>query len=392
MQVSGIHNPKRGIMNAKTIEPGIVQLGPGTYRVEVRVRVKSRIVERHETVGGTREKARERRYQLKRELRERKPAGSLKFPFTTFSDVLRIYREKRGPFSIYYERSVKAIENDFGLVLLEDFADRFEEYVRLLKVTPSRLGTPRSPAAINRPISIVRAAFSICYALGLIKTNPVTKVRFPEMEEIPRDITISEEDRGKLIEAALKDPRTAHLADAINYAMQVPIRKSELVNMKIEDIDLFGVHPSVRVRNGTTKNDSGSWKPIPPDMLDFFVRRKSEAKSKDEPVFGRFVNGTTKDRSGDNARFKGLGDFKNAWDTVRREAGLPRIHFHDTRHVSATNLIDNGTPEQVVMTIAGWKTNMLRIYYHRDPKKALGLVCFARRCEDDVKTSELKTG
>jgi integrase len=127
-------------------------------------------------------------------------------------------------------------------------------------------------------------------------------------------------------------------------------------------------------------------------MMEFFIRRKREAKSKEEPVFGRMVKGSRNERSNDNAHFAGLGCFQNAWDTVRREAGLPDIHFHDTRHVSATNLIDNGTPEQVVMTIAGWKTNMLRTYYHRDPKKALGLVCFGRGCEDDVKMRMQKAG
>jgi hypothetical protein len=44
--------------------------------------------------------------------------------------------------------------------------------------------------------------------------------------------------------------------------------------------------------------------------------------------------------------------------------------------MAATALIDNGTPEQVVMTVANWKTNMLRNYYHREPKKALELVRF----------------
>jgi hypothetical protein len=39
-------------------------------------------------------------------------------------------------------------------------------------------------------------------------------------------------------------------------------------------------------------------------------------------------------------------------------------------------MVDNGTPEQVVMSAAGWKTNMLRTYYSRGDKKALGLVRF----------------
>jgi integrase len=379
-------------MNARTKEPGIEQLEPGKYRVSVRVRVNGKITERRETVDGTKEQARDRKYQLKRELREGKPAGSLKFPFETFADALRIYREKRGPFSNQYEQCIKKVENDLGIALLVGFEDRFEEYVRLLKIMPSERGKPRSPASINRPIEIAKAVFSICFALGFIKINPITNARFPEAKEIPRDVTISDEDRTILIKVALRNKRTAHLADAINFAMQVPIRKSELVNLRIADVDLFSGSPSVRIRNGTTKNDSGTWKPIPPDMLGFFTRRKGQAKSKDEFVFGRIIKGDRKDRACSKERFVGLGDFKSAWNTIREDAGLPKIHFHDTRHVSATNLIDNGTPEQVVMTIAGWKTNMLKTYYHREPKRALELVRFGRPCEDDVKTPMQKAG
>jgi integrase len=71
-----------------------------------------------------------------------------------------------------------------------------------------------------------------------------------------------------------------------------------------------------------------------------------------------------------------LGDFKTAWKRCLRLAGIRDFHFHDTRHISASNLLDNGTPEQVVMQVAGWKTNMLRTYYHRSGKKALDLVRF----------------
>jgi hypothetical protein len=45
--------------------------------------------------------------------------------------------------------------------------------------------------------------------------------------------------------------------------------------------------------------------------------------------------------------------------------------------MAATALIDNGTPEQAVMTVVNWKTNMLRNYYHQEPKKALELVRFS---------------
>jgi integrase len=85
-----------------------------------------------------------------------------------------------------------------------------------------------------------------------------------------------------------------------------------------------------------------------------------------------------------------LGDFKRAWNRCKRLAGISGLKFHDTRHISATELINNGTPEQVVMQVAGWKTNMLKNYYHRNPQKALELVRFSGKREDqceDLKTA-----
>ena len=56
--------------------------------------------------------------------------------------------------------------------------------------------------------------------------------------------------------------------------------------------------------------------------------------------------------------------------------------MHDLRHVAATRMVNDGTPEQVVMQVAGWKTNLLRVYYNRNPMKALELVRFSPRCEN----------
>jgi integrase len=140
--------------------------------------------------------------------------------------------------------------------------------------------------------------------------------------------------------------------------------------MTVDDLDLF--NSVIRIRNGETKNGAGLWKPIPPDMREYFRSIPAGCKY----LFYR----QEKDC------YCGLGDFKNAWKHCLKLAGIFDFRFHDTRHCSASALIDNGTPEQVVMTIAGWKTNMLRTYYHREPKKTLELVRFSPDCGHIVDT------
>ena len=144
--------------------------------------------------------------------------------------------------------------------------------------------------------------------------------------------------------------------------------------MRTEDLDLF--RNAIRVRNGTTKNDQGCWKPVPPDMVAYFRSIPTQCPF----LFYRFEKGS----------YRPLGDFKKAWKRCLRLAGIQGFRFHDSRHISATNLLDNGTPEQVVIAVAGWKTNMLRTYYHRSGKKSLELVRFTATGGHLVDTCEVR--
>jgi integrase len=364
----------------------------GCWRVKARVRYCGKILQKQCTLppGRMKEDAKALLEQIKKDLRhgQKNAVCSLKLPIELFKDILRVYREKspHAPFSEKHEAAVDKLDNDLGNVIIEAFPDRFEEYLKLIMRQDSPEKKPKSSATHNRPIEIARAAFNICHTLGHVSGNPITRARFPKMKETPRDVSLSEDERGSLIEVARKNRHTVHIADALNYFLQVPCRKSEIVRMKVRDIDLFS--KGIRIRNGTTKNEQGVDKPIPPNMLDFFTKRVKESKSPEEPVFCRVVKGSRKDREGREPRIMPLGDFKTAWRTVRKDAGLPGLRIHDTRHVSATTLIDNGTPEQVVMMVAGWKTNMLRTYYHRNPKKSFSLIQFSPKREHSVNTPE----
>lgn len=142
--------------------------------------------------------------------------------------------------------------------------------------------------------------------------------------------------------------------------MMIPIRKGELIHLKKDSLDL--INSVIRLRNGTTKNNRGTDIPIPPDMLEYFRTLPKET----DYLFYR--------KEGE--RYFPLGDFKTAWKRVKSLAGIGDFHFHDLRHISATELIDAGTPANVVMTIANWKTDMLSRYYHLSPKKILESVQF----------------
>jgi len=65
-----------------------------------------------------------------------------------------------------------------------------------------------------------------------------------------------------------------------------------------------------------------------------------------------------------------LVSIQRAWTDVRKRAGFPDLRLHDLRHVSVTDLADGNVPERIIMSIAGWRENMLHVYYKRQGKKS----------------------
>jgi len=101
------------------------------------------------------------------------------------------------------------------------------------------------------------------------------------------------------------------------------------------DLDL--VNGAIRVKAEISKNDRGCWKPIPPDMASYFQTLPKET----EYLFYRAVE----EKKTGKVQYFGLGSFHSAWYRCLKLAGLTGLHFHDTRHMAATSLIDNGTLE-----------------------------------------------
>jgi len=359
---------------------GYRKLKNGRYCIIARIRVDKKIRQKRITKKVSCEQAKRLFEELKKELRDTSRSSlTVTTDQSTFKDLLELHRRKskKAPFSLSYNIQIDRLIKKFGDVPLSIFADRFEKYYDLLRMSVSETtGKPLSNHSINRQVEIVKAAYNTYVDLGKIELNPITKRRFPILKTIPRDIIIHDDDQNRLIE--VMKARAPHLIPITRFALQVPCRKDELVNMKKRDLDL--INNCIRVRNGTSKNDEGMYKPIPANMINYFRTLPKET----EYLFYRVIKGSRKDRAGTGAQYVCLGDFKKAWRSCLKDAELEYLRFHDTRHVSASDMVDSGTPSEVVNTVAGWKTDMLKRYYHRNPKKALQLVKFRKdegKCE-----------
>lgn len=358
----------------------------GKYCIVARVRIGGKIISKQDTLSCTREQAKARHEQLKAEIRSGAPENRSLIDsrkISTFGELLSLYKDylsKCGKLSISHEKKIDRIKTELGMCPLNSFVDRFEAWLEIErhivrnKHGEAIPGRKASPAKVNRTIEIVKAAFNVGLKLKVVKTNPIDKIRFPKVKQIAKDAYLSPEQIDSLL--GIVESERPHILSIVKFALQVPCRKNELVNAKIGDLDL--INNVIRIRNGESKNDEGNYKPIPPNMLSYF---RNLPKDTEYLFFRRDEDGICRP----------LGNFRRAYKYCLKKAKITGITFHSTRHISATNMIDRGTPEQVVLTVANWKTNMLRDYYHREPKKALGLIQWETpgigHCEGIVKAS-----
>jgi integrase len=60
-----------------------------------------------------------------------------------------------------------------------------------------------------------------------------------------------------------------------------------------------------------------------------------------------------------------MTSWRTAWRSIRKQAGLENIRFHDGRHTAITTLAENGTPDWVIQAQVGHvDPQMMKTYSH----------------------------
>lgn len=340
--------------------------GSDSWVIQVAIVRNGNQYRRQETIKGSRRGA-ERRYlevihELEDEAEQARPNRSLTF----FSEAIEFYKV-RSCVNPRSETYLEALKEHLGKARIVEMKEPFEAFLYGLKSRLNRRKKPYSNGSINAYLAYAKAALNMCVQHEKIERNPLHCLKPLKAEA--RDKSLSVEERTKLLAALSED--APYLLPLVRYCLQVPCRRGEMVTARRADFNVFS--NAIRIRNGMTKNDAGVWKPIPPDMLDYFKAIPSECPW----LFYR----TRTDDAG-KVHYLPLGDFSKDWRAATVKAGIKEFRFHDTRHIAATDLINAGNTERQVMAIAGWKTNMLSTYYHRDGLTAVRTLVFKAAHED----------
>lgn len=174
----------------------------------------------------------------------------------------------------------------------------------------------------NRQFNTLRACLNWSEKMGLatFKRNPckgVTRMETAEREEYlkPGDQYL------RLKEALEKQPQ--EISDPIWLFLFTAARKSNVLNMKWEDIDLESQVWTVQKTD--SKNKKSMRIALTVASMAILQRRASELQHKTRWVFP----------SPDSLLHHRVNiDYK--WRQIRDEAGLSELHIHDLRHTAAT--------------------------------------------------------
>jgi integrase len=202
------------------------------------------------------------------------------------------------------------------------------------KLKKERLDLGNSPATTNRYLALLKRMFNYAIESELLETNPVKSVKLlSEQDEIHEKILTADEEE-KLINEC-----HSRLKPVVVLALNSGMRKSEILKLKWDDVDLF--KETIRVQN--TKSKKARILPMN-DTAKRVFRYLKESRNGDEKVFP----------------FKNI---RSAFEGARERAGVPELRFHDLRHTYATRLVESGCDIVLIQKLLGHSTLLVTQRY-----------------------------
>lgn len=186
----------------------------------------------------------------------------------------------------------------------------------------------------NRVYALLHRMFTLAIQWQWIALNPAEGIH--KYKEQPRNTWLKDKELQKLYDVldCYQDQKVANL---IRLLILTGARKNEALSATWDQFDLekgVWTKPS-----HATKGKKMEHIPISPQAVSLL--QKMAAESTSPYLFPGRVPG------------KHLIDPKNAWNTIRKQAGFPDFRIHDIRHTYASHLVSNGLSLSIVGKLLG---------------------------------------
>lgn len=208
------------------------------------------------------------------------------------------------------------------------------EYLNKLKYTNS---------TISRRISALRSFYKYLYKKGKIKYNPMPLINNPKKEKtLPKFLYINE------IEELLSEPENTiqgirdHIVMELLYS--TGIRVSELVNIKLNDIDYS--NRTIRIMGKGSKERIVIYGSVCEKVLNNYLNNSRKLIKNSNQTNYLILN-----LKGKKLTDRSVRDIINKY--MKKTSIQKHISPHTLRHTFATHLLDNGADLKAVQELLG---------------------------------------
>ncbi len=204
-------------------------------------------------------------------------------------------------------------------------------------------------ATINRELSLLKRAFTLAIADGMLASRPY----IPLLREDNVRRGFFEADEFEAVRRRLP----SDLADFVSLLYATGWRwRSEAARLRWTNVAFDA--GEIRLDPGTTKTGEGRVFPFTADLRALLERRRTLTRAREHEL-GRAVPYVFTRSNG-----APIGSFNKAWATACRAAGVPGRVLHDFRRTAVRNLVRAGVAERVAMQMVGWRSRQMLDRYH----------------------------
>jgi integrase len=232
-----------------------------------------------------------------------------------------------------------------GKTLREISAQSVEKFKNDRMNTPSKKGTPRQPATVNREVTLLSSAYSLAVKYDKAESNPCSKVDLFKLDNLRYRYLLPEEEPKFM--AQLSGPR-AHLRPAAIVALGTGMRRGEQLRMKRHQVDFL--------RNIVTARDTKNGRPRDIPMNDDVRQALAELCKDKEPNDYVFSSPKTKSC---------LREPKKGFRTACRLAGIEGLIWKDLRATFGTRLAEAGCDAFTIAQLLGHSDVRVTMRYVR---------------------------